>query len=161
MAKTIIALLVLGFSISTASAFGCQTDNQKHQAALMLYGNKELRGFVCGDESCDEETMERYLDYRIEKLKGTPANLCFVTTSASVKNRYQAIFSFDERKVRLQLVVFANDIKIRNHKGGRTTIDAFQLTDDADGGGVVTSFRWNGKRFEQTNQIEVPSFIVR
>lgn len=161
MSRVMHILLLCGLSGIFANVLACQVDDQRHQTALILYENKEFREFACGDESCNEETMEKYLNYRVNKVASTPANFCFVTTNASVKNGYQAIFTFDEKSIWLQLVVFANDIKIKSGKGGRTTIDAFQLTDDANGGGVVTSFQWNGKRFEQINQVEVPSFNAR
>lgn len=154
-------LLLCGLSGVLAKVFACQVDDRRHQAALMLYENKEFRTFACGDELCSEKVMEGYLEYRVGKVAGTPENFCLVTTNASVKNRFQVIFTFDKKSIWLHLVVFANDIKIKSGKDGRTSIDAFRLTGDDDGGGVVTSFRWNGKRFEQINQVEVPSFNAR
>jgi len=158
MAKTIIIWLMIGITTVSANAFACETDAQKHKAASILYKNVEFREFTCGDDSCDEETMESYLDFRINKTPSNPSNLCFVTTNASVKNRYQGIFTFDANDIQFQFIVFANDIAIEGKRGENATLKTFQLTDDIDGSGIVTTYHWNGKKFSQINQKSTPSF---
>ena len=99
--------------------------------------------------------MIDYIEFDVTCLPGAPNKICVAQGSANVKNRYMGVFTFHDNDVQPQLIVFGRDLMVQPSKNGGTELKLYDVTDDDDESGDITTYRWLNEEFVEIDRTTI------